>query len=125
MATASADKTAALWDLTDRTHPIRTATLTGHTSRVGGVAFSPEGRTLATASTDGTAALWDVRKIFELLNQLIGRSCEVADRGLDQKQWNIFAPGFPIDLPAESVSISDPPFTGQSLQVHQSEQGGR
>ncbi|UXX94146.1 hypothetical protein N7U49_22430 [Streptomyces sp. AD2-2] len=35
-------------------------TLTAHTSGVYGVAFSPNGRTLATTSGDGTARLWDV-----------------------------------------------------------------
>lgn len=47
-------------DVTDRVHPARTATLTGHISSVTGVAFSLDGRTLATASSDNTAGLWDV-----------------------------------------------------------------
>jgi WD40 repeat protein len=36
-----------------------TATLTGHTSEVNAVAFSPDGHALATGSTDGTVRLWD------------------------------------------------------------------
>ena len=60
LATASYDHTAALWDITDRTHPTRTATLTGHTGPVEAVAFSPDGHTLATASWDTTVALWDI-----------------------------------------------------------------
>ena len=55
-ATASADKTARLWD--SATGEYR-RTLTGHTSEVLGVAFSPDGRLLATAGGDRTARLWD------------------------------------------------------------------
>ncbi|MGW0593090.1 WD40 repeat domain-containing protein [Streptosporangium sp. NPDC002607] len=36
------------------------ATLTGHTSFVTSVAFSPDGETLATTSGDNTVRLWDV-----------------------------------------------------------------
>ncbi|MGH3933725.1 MAG: hypothetical protein ACRDS1_01865, partial [Pseudonocardiaceae bacterium] len=48
--------TARLWDPTTGRH--RT-TLTGHTSAVTAVAFSPDGTQLATTSLEGTARLWD------------------------------------------------------------------
>ncbi|MGH3806720.1 MAG: NACHT and WD repeat domain-containing protein, partial [Pseudonocardiaceae bacterium] len=61
LASASADRTVRLWDLTDRAHPSPLGSpLTGHTSGVVSVAFAPDGHTLATASNDGTVRLWDL-----------------------------------------------------------------
>jgi WD40 repeat protein len=61
LATASADRTVRLWDLSDWDRPRQLSQpLTGHTNTVYGVAFAPDGRTLATASADRTVRLWDL-----------------------------------------------------------------
>ncbi|HKR48839.1 MAG TPA: WD40 repeat domain-containing protein [Pseudonocardiaceae bacterium] len=38
------------------------ATLTGHTNNVNGLAFSPDGQTLATGSADHTMRLWTLAR---------------------------------------------------------------
>ncbi len=61
LATANADGTARLWNMTDPTHPTPLGPpLTGHTSNVTTMVFSPTGHTLATANADGTARLWNM-----------------------------------------------------------------
>lgn len=56
MATGSGDNTARLWDC-DTGTPLYT--LTGHTSWVLVVSFSPDGSLLATGSMDNTLRLWN------------------------------------------------------------------
>jgi WD40 repeat protein len=57
LASGSDDSTVRLWDLTSHAC---VATLSGHTSFVTSVAFSPDGRLLASGSGDHTIRLWDV-----------------------------------------------------------------
>jgi WD40 repeat protein len=74
IATASMDKTAALWDAVTGK---RLHSLNGHTEGVTRLAFDPTGNRLATGSNDETAKLWDTAtgqllRTFTRQSQAIG-----------------------------------------------------
>lgn len=60
MATASWDRTARLWDLSDPLRPTELSTIKAHNGAFTRVALSSDGRMLATASEDRTVRLWDI-----------------------------------------------------------------
>jgi WD40 repeat protein len=57
LASAGADGTARLWDLSKNKE---TFTLRGHSGAVNALSFNPDGRRLATAGIDQSVQLWDV-----------------------------------------------------------------
>jgi WD40 repeat protein/tRNA A-37 threonylcarbamoyl transferase component Bud32 len=73
LATASADRTARIWDARTGAPLLE---LRGHTADVRAVAFDPDGTRLATASTDRTARIWDARTGAMLL-ELTGHAANV------------------------------------------------
>ncbi|GJY04886.1 U4/U6 small nuclear ribonucleoprotein PRP4-like protein [Tanacetum coccineum] len=66
IATASADRTAKLWN----THGTWLSTYKGHLDCLARVAFHPSGKYLGTASLDKTWRLWDTETGEELLCQV-------------------------------------------------------
>jgi WD40 repeat protein len=59
LATASADGTVKVWDVSSAKEPGRDPlTLSGHSGAIYKVVFSPDGRRLATACEDGTSRVY-------------------------------------------------------------------
>ena len=77
VASGGQDGAVILWDV-GREYALG-ETLTGHIDSVRGVAFSPDGQTLASASTDLTIRLWDIRTRQSLGPPLEGQAGFVND----------------------------------------------
>ena len=56
--------------------------LTGHKAMVIGLAFSPDGKTLASVDVEGTIVLWDVD-----IESWKSRACRIANRNLSCEEW--------------------------------------
>ena len=63
IVTASADKTARIWDAASAKE---IAVLRGHDGDVSSAAFSPDGSRIVTASEDKTARIWDAASAKEI-----------------------------------------------------------
>jgi serine/threonine protein kinase/WD40 repeat protein len=63
LASASADQTIRLWNLTDRSNVPPARVLHGHNLEVWRLALLPDARTLVSGSKDGSVYRWDTRAI--------------------------------------------------------------
>jgi WD40 repeat protein len=60
---------------------------------VNGVAFSPDGSTLAAAGADGEVVLWDV--FWRRFSDLKAKVCALVHGNLTKAEWDTLAPGLP------------------------------
>jgi hypothetical protein len=100
---ASADKTARLWELAGRA---QVGILEGYNSGVWSAAFSPSGQKAVTASE--TAQIWSV---FQTTQQLINESKRTVSRCLTsvERQMYFLDP----EPPAWCIEMEKPPYATQ------------
>jgi WD40 repeat protein len=111
LLTASDDRTAVLWDISDTSAPRKVFTLGAetpvrqHTDEIWGAAVSPDGKYAVTASKDRTAKLWDldtgqwVRDFLGHTDSVVvaafsADSRTIATGGLDKevRVWSVSSP---------------------------------
>jgi WD40 repeat protein len=83
---------ATLWDISDRSKPIRAAGLGSHGNTVLAVAMNEDAGVLALASVDGTTSLWDLRGFQSFVANALGTACNIAGPTLSRDEWIQYRP---------------------------------
>ena len=90
LASASDDRTIALWDVSDLSSPFLLSSLSGHGNPVEALAFSPNGEIRATGADGepGTLFLWDMAP-----GSWADTLCQAVGRNLTRSEWTQYFPG--------------------------------
>ena len=102
IVTASADKTARLWDAETGK---QIGELQGHGDSVLSAAFSLDGKRIVTASSDKTARLWEV---FANTSEVVSHAKAVTPRCLTAAQRKKF--GLPAEPPPWCIELDLWPY---------------
>ncbi|HEX6342982.1 XRE family transcriptional regulator [Umezawaea sp.] len=97
LASAAGDDTVRLWTITDRRRPGAPATVTGPTTTVHSIEFTPRAGSdrnavVMTSSGDGSSRRWDFDEAGA-----VARLC--AGGPLSRQDWDRFFPGLPFTAP--------------------------
>lgn len=94
LCTGGYDRTAILWDITNRRSPRELATMGDFARPVHAVAFLPDQPILAIAGDDNPA-LWDISHLSNITSRPTKVARKIAGRELTHEEWQIHAPDLP------------------------------
>ncbi|WP_214633080.1 NACHT and WD repeat domain-containing protein [Antrihabitans cavernicola] len=125
LVTGNDDNSIQLWDVRDRTKPIRIgAPIDADSGFINDAQFSPDGKILATAGSDDTVKLWDVSdraRVRQLGHELDGHTKAVNSIAFSPDQRTLASTG--DDLTIRLWDITDPAngtAIGKPIVAHRS-----
>ena len=89
---------AALWDVTEPSDPVRIATLKRTDIQSSSLLFHPDGHTLTSSGTRYSptrAVVWDYSTLNDLRADPAARACAVTGGGFTQPEWAAYIPETP------------------------------